>query len=225
MIVWTLSFATLVVGFSFVIGAAMSMILNKVKAKVSKIYRLIYILPWVIPSVLSLLMWNSFLADSGTINAMLGYRVPWLTNKWLARTAAVTVMVSISFPYYMLVALSFILAIPVEYFEAGKIEGAGSVKLFFKITLPILFNAMLPMLIMGFLLQFNQFGLYLLTYGEPKLKPGQPGATDLLITYVFNLANNTKDYSLAAAYSVIIFIFMALFAMVTMRINRNQKEF
>ncbi len=74
-------------------------------------------------------------------------------------------------------------------------------------------------------MQFNQFGVYMLTQGGPASDVlGNPGATDLLITYVFNTAFNSKRYSLAASYSVIIFIFVAIFALITMRINKKRME-
>ena len=81
------------------------------------------------------------------------------------------------------------------------------------------------MLIMGFIMQFNQFGVYLLTQGGPASEViGAPGATDLLVTYVFNTSFNTKRYALAASYSVIIFIFMGLFALITMSISQRKER-
>ena len=80
---------------------------------------------------------------------------------------------------------------------------------------------MLPMLIMGLVMQFNQFGVYLLTQGGPAGDTlGAPGATDLLITYVFNTAFNTKRYALAASYSVIIFLFVGGLALGTMILRK-----
>lgn len=81
---------------------------------------------------------------------------------------------------------------------------------------------MLPTLIMAFIMQFNQFGVYLLTLGEPAAdKLGDPGATDLLITYVFNTAFKTMRYDLAAAYSVIIFVFVGAFSLMAMRVGKR----
>jgi arabinogalactan oligomer/maltooligosaccharide transport system permease protein len=123
----------------------------------------------------------------------------------------------------MFLALGFIKSIPKDYYEAAMIEGAGKVRVFFIITVPIIFRALLPTLIMGFIMQFNNFGVYLLTSGGPfGSKLGAPGATDLLITYVYNLAYNTKNYGLAAAYSVIIFLFVAAFSLITMRIGNKK---
>ncbi|MDD4493726.1 MAG: extracellular solute-binding protein [Eubacteriales bacterium] len=224
MVIWTITFALLVVAISFVFGTWLATVLNKLGKRASKVYRMIYILPWVIPTIITLLMWQGLLSDSGPVNSMLGFfgikSQPFLSNPWLARISTVVVMVWFSFPYYMIVALGFIQSISKDYYEAACLDGASRIKMFFHITLPIIFQAMLPTLIMGFIMQFNQFGVYMLTGGGPSTgKLGDPGATDLLITYVFNLAFNTKRYSMAAAYSVIIFLFVGTFSLAVMRTN------
>lgn len=225
LVVWTFVFAISVVALSFLLGSVLTMLLDRLNLKIAKIYRLIYILPWVIPTMITLLMWKGMLdTDTGIINELFKARIPWLSHKWLARVTTIAVMVTISFPYFMVVSFGFVKSIPGDYFEAAKLEGASRFYMFRKITLPILFNAMKPTLLMSFLMQFNQFGVYLLTEGGPHSSPTLPGATDLLITYVFNLAFNTQRYSLAAAYSVVIFIFMAIFALVSMKLGLNGME-
>lgn len=224
MTLWTFVFALSVVAVSFIFGTFLATLLDKAKAKVAKIYRVIFILPWVIPSIIILLMWSSLLSVDGIVNqfiVLLGLpAVKWLENPVMARLSSVFVMVWFSFPYYMVVAYSFIQAIPKDYYEAARVDGASSSRQFICITLPLVFKAILPTLIMGFIMQFNQFGIYMLTGGGPFSKVGEPGATDLLITYVFNLAFNSKRYALAAAYSVFIFIFIALFATVAIRVGK-----
>jgi ABC-type sugar transport system permease subunit len=78
---------------------------------------------------------------------------------------------------------------------------------------------------MGLIMQFNQFGVYLLTQGGPAGDTlGAPGATDLLITYVFNTAFNTKRYAMAASYSVVIFFFVGGFALSAMILGKRRSE-
>lgn len=230
MVIWTVFFAISVIALSFVFGTLLATLLDATNIKVAKIYRLIYILPWVIPTVITLLMWQGLLeTEGGLINQMLNLigvpNIPWLTNSIMARISTILVMVWFSFPYYMVIAFGFLKSIPKSYYEAARVDGASKFYIFFRITLPLIFRALVPMLIMGFIMQFNQFGVYMLTQGGPASDTlGAPGATDLLITYVFNTAFNTKRYALAASYSVIIFIFVAVFALVTMRINRKRME-
>ena len=230
MSIWTIVFAFSVIAISFILGTLLATLLDSANAKIAKIYRLIYILPWVIPTVITLLMWQGLLeTEGGLINQILSIfgigKVPWLTNPLMARISTILVMVWFSFPYYMIIAFGFLKSIPKDYYEAARVDGGTKSFIFFKITLPLIFRALIPTLIMGFIMQFNQFGVYMLTQGGPASDVlGNPGATDLLITYVFNTAFNSKRYSLAASYSVIIFIFVAIFALITMRINKKRME-
>lgn len=230
MIVWTVVFATLVVGLSFVLGTFIATILDKTNRKIAKIYRVIYILPWVIPTVITLLMWQGLLeTDGGLINQLLNLiglpSVPWLSRPGWARVSSVLVMVWFSFPYFMVVAFGILKAIPKDYFEAARIDGASKLHIFRKITLPLVFKALTPTLVMSFIMQFNQFGIYLLTQGGPASDTlGAPGATDLLITYIFNTAFNTQRYAVAAAYSVLLFIFVGTFALIIMIRNKKRLE-
>lgn len=227
MFIWTVSFALLVVCFAFILGVLLAVLLDQVQVTVSKGFRLIFILPWVVPTVITLLMWQGLLdTGEGLINQILGIfhipAIPWLTNPVVAKASSVFVMVWFSFPYYMVVAQGILKSIPGDYYEAARMDGAGRRVCFWRLTLPIVFRSILPTLVMGFIMQFNQFGVYLLTQGGPAAERlGAPGATDLLITYVFNTAFNTRQYGLAAAYSVIIFIFVAIFAMTAMGVGRR----
>ncbi|MDD4595788.1 MAG: extracellular solute-binding protein [Candidatus Izemoplasmatales bacterium] len=230
MTVWTVVFAACVVIISFVLGTVLASVLNKVNFHVAKIYRIIFILPWVIPTVITLLMWQGLLeTDNGLINQILGLigipNIPWLSDPFIAKISTIMVMVWFSFPYFMVIATGHLKAIPKDYFEAAKVDGASAIHIFFTITLPLVFRALIPTLIMSFIMQFNQFGVYILTQGGPASDViGAPGATDLLITYVFNTAFNTNRYAVAAAYSVIIFVFVALFSLIAMRIGRKVSE-
>ncbi len=224
LLAWTVLFATLVVTISFIFGTFIAVLLDKIDARLAKIYRIIYILPWVVPSVIILLMWSGMLSDNGSISKLLGIADP-LGQPWKARFWTILVMIWFSFPYYMIVAYSFLKAIPKDYYEASSVDGAGPVRQFFSITLPLVFRAVLPTLIMGFIMQFNQFGVYILTGGGPfSGRLGEPGATDLLITHVFNLAFNSKRYALAAAYSVVIFIFVSVFSVAAMRVGKASPD-
>ena len=229
MLIWTVTFAFMVVTISFIVGTALAVTLDKVGITVAKVYKMIFILPWVVPSVITLLMWRGMLEDQGLVNQILSLfginSVPWLSHSLAARASSIIVMSWFSFPYFMVISSGILKSIPKDYFEVARIAGAGRLYIFFKITIPLIIRAIFPMLVMSFIMQFNQFGVYLLTQGGPPgSRLGSPGATDLLITYVFNTAFNTKRYSLAAAYSVIAFCFVAVFAVVSLRIA-NRKSY
>jgi arabinogalactan oligomer/maltooligosaccharide transport system permease protein len=98
--------------------------------------------------------------------------------------------------------------------EAAAIDGANPRQVFRRITLPLLLQILSPLLIASFAFNFNNFNLiYLLTGGGPKqqLDGEIAGATDILISYTYQIAfgSNIQDLGLASAISVIIFIIVA----------------
>ncbi|MBI9008507.1 MAG: extracellular solute-binding protein [Tenericutes bacterium] len=230
MVIWTLCFAICVVTLSFVVGSLLAVFLDSIHFRIAKIYRIIYILPWVIPTVITLLMWQGLLeTEFGLVNQFLSIfgisNIPWLENAQWARISTILVMTWFSFPYFMIVSSGMIKLISKDLYDAAKMDGANFARQFIHITLPLIFRAMIPTLIMSFIMQFNQFGVYILTAGGPSSDQiGAPGATDLLITYVFNTAFNTKRYAVAAAYSVIIFVFVGIFALTAMKVNKKRME-
>jgi len=227
MLSWTFIYAASVVAASLVLGTLIAVMLDNAGLAIAKIYRGIFILPWVIPAFITLLMWRGFLnTNEGLVNSVLRKfgvpPIPWLTDPFMAKVSVILVMTWFSFPYFIIVAQGILKSIPGTLYEAAEIDGASTRQSFMKITLPMVIRAMLPTLIMSFIMQFNQFGIYLLTLGEPAAeKLGDPGATDLLITYVFNTAFNTMRYDIAAAYSVIIFFFVGAFSLIAMKVGRS----
>lgn len=227
MLSWTFIYAASVVVASLVLGTFIAVMLDKAGLVIAKIYRGIFILPWVIPAFITLLMWRGFLNTSdGLVNSILGKfgvpAIPWLTDPFMAKVSTIIVMTWFSFPYFIVVTQGILKSIPRMLYEAAEIDGASTRQSFMQITLPMVIRTMLPTLIMAFIMQFNQFGIYLLTLGEPAAeKLGDPGATDLLITYVFNTAFKTMRYDLAAAYSVIIFFFVGAFSLIAMKVGRS----
>jgi len=227
LIIWTFIFAITVVFAAFCIATVLAVILNNNNIKLGAIYRTIFIIPWVIPSVITLLIWRGLLnTNYGFINNLLelaGFkRVPWLTHTFAAKISVIFITVWYSFPYFMVVALGMLQSIPRQLYEAAEIDGSSKLRNFMCITIPHLLKGMMPTLIMAFIMQFNQFGIYIVTNGGPAgERLGDPGATDLLLTYVYNMAFRVFRYDLAATYSVIIFIFMAIFALSNMKISRR----
>jgi ABC-type sugar transport system permease subunit len=224
---WTFVFAICVVKISFIIATLLACILNNNNIKLRKIYRTLFIIPWVIPSMITLLMWRGLLNTSnGFVNALLQSAglspVPWLTDPVMARISVILVVVWCSFPFLSVVVLGQLQSIPKTLYEATKIDGATRFQSFMHITLPHILRGMAPVLILTFIMQFNNFGVYLVTEGGPASQTlGAPGSTDILLTYVYNLAFKVYRYDYAATYSVVIFVFLAIFALISMKASKK----
>ncbi|MEZ3161705.1 ABC transporter permease subunit [Microbacterium sp. BWT-B31] len=229
---WTLVFATLSVATTFVLGIFLAIVFNDPRMKSKKYYRVLMILPYAFPSFLSALVWaGMFNQDFGWINQVLfgGAEIPWLQDPWLAKFAILVVNLWLGFPYMFLVCTGAIQSIPEDIQEAGKVDGAGVWGVFRYIKFPLLLVAVAPLLISSFAFNFNNFNIiYLLTQGGPRF-PDAPiniGQTDILISMVYKIAftGAMRDYGLASAFSLIIFLLVATISYVAFRQTKTLEE-
>jgi len=217
--VWTVVFATLTVLLSFALGLLLAITLDK-KFRFQRFYRTVFVIPYAIPSFLTLLVWAGLLNDDfGVVNRVLGTSIPWLFDPWWAKVSIVIVSLWLTFPYFFLVSLGALQSIPGELVEAARVDGAGPWQVFRRITLPLLLVAVAPLLIASFAFNFNNFNnIFLLTGGNPPTEDQSiAGSTDILISYTYKLAftaGKGTDYALASTVSIFIFLIVALISAV-----------
>ena len=228
--IWTVVFAFLTVLTQFALGLLVAMAMNK-PIKGRRVYRSIFILPYAIPSIMSILVWGGmFNTEFGAINALLGTDIAWFQSATFARVAVILVNLWLGFPYFYLITSGAMQAIPSELSEAAAIDGASPRQVFARITLPLLLKIVTPLLIASFAFNFNNFNLiFLLTGGGPRNElDGQiAGATDILISYTYKIAfgSNVQDLGLASAISVIIFIIIASISLFGVRKSKVLDSF
>jgi len=227
---WTVSFAGLSVLTTFALGLLLALALNKA-IRGRRIYRSILILPYAMPSVMSILIWGGmFDTEFGAINNLLGTHVAWFQSVAFARTAVIVVNLWLGFPYFYLVTSGALQAIPSELAEAAAIDGASPRQIFNKITLPLLLKILSPLLIASFAFNFNNFNLiYLLTGGGPinQLDGQIAGGTDILISYTYKIAFNqgNSNLGLASAISVLIFLLVASISLYSLKKSKVLEDF
>ena len=215
MFVWTLGFAIAAVVLSFALGLFLAITLDKPGMHLQRFYRTLLVIPYAIPSFLTLLVWAGLLNDDfGVVNRVLHTDIPWLFDGNWAKVSIILVSVWLTFPYFFLVSLGALQSIPGELVEAARVDGAGPWAVFRRITLPLLLIAVAPLMIASFAFNFNNFNnIYLLTSGGPPADDGSvAGSTDILISYTYKLAFESGkggDYALAATIAFFIFTIVA----------------
>ena len=229
--IWTMVFASLTVLSTFAFGLLLAMALNRAM-RGRRIYRSILILPYAMPSIMSILIWGGmFDSQFGAINNLLNTEIAWFSNPTYARAAVLLVNLWLGFPYFYLICSGSLQAIPSELLEAAAIDGANPRQVFRQITLPLLLQILSPLLIASFAFNFNNFNLiYLLTGGGPRntLDGEIAGATDILISYTYQIAfgqNNNLDFGLASAISVLIFFLVASISFYGLRKSKVMETF
>nr|WP_130282494.1 ABC transporter permease subunit [Microcella alkaliphila] len=231
--IWTFAFAILSVATTFALGLFLAIVFNKPGMKGKKAYRLIMILPYAFPGFLSGLVWlGLFNQDFGYINQVLfgGASIPWLTDPWLAKISVLTVNLWLGFPYMFLICTGALQSIPEELTEAATVDGAKPWAVFRLIKFPLLLVSVAPLLISSFAFNFNNFNIiYMLTGGGPRdVTAGvDAGATDILITLVYKVAfgaGTGRDYGLASAFAILIFIIVATVSIISFRQTKALEE-
>ncbi|WP_396278287.1 ABC transporter permease subunit [Glutamicibacter creatinolyticus] len=229
---WTFAFALLSVATTFFMGLFLALVFNDLRMKGRKIYRVISILPYAFPAFLGGLVWGGMLnKDFGFVNQVLfgGAQIPWLTDPWLAKFSVLWVNLWLGFPYMFLVCTGALQSIPDELAEAAKIDGAKPFQVFRLIKLPLLLVSVAPLLISSFAFNFNNFNvIYMLTEGGPRLEGAglNVGATDILISMVYKVAfvGSQRDYGLASAFSIIIFVLVSIIAVISFKQTKALEE-
>jgi arabinogalactan oligomer/maltooligosaccharide transport system permease protein len=234
---WTFAFAFLSVFLTFVFGTFLAIVLNDERVKGRKLYRTLLLLPYAFPSFLGALVWRNMLNVDGFINQILGGAgIDWLQTQtesgyWLARGSLLLVQLWLGFPYMFLISTGALQSLPGELKEAAVVDGASPARMWLNVTGPLLLISTAPVLVASFAFNFNNFSLiYMLTKGGPSFGATEPvGATDILISMVYRISGvgggaARADLGLAAALSIIIFIIVAVIAVLGFRQTRKLEE-
>ena len=234
ILIWTFAFAILSVLTTFVLGLFLAMVFNDPRMRGRSIYRTLMILPYAIPGFLAALLWSGMLNRRyGFVNEVLlgGVEIAWLTDPWLAKLSVLGVNLWLGFPYMFLICTGALQSLPSDVLEAARIDGASKLQTWRRVILPLLLVSTAPLLISSFAFNFNNFTLiYMLTRGGPQFADASVplGHTDILISMVYSISgvdgSASKDYGLASALSIVIFLIVATLSALAFRRTRALEE-
>ncbi len=204
-----------------VFGVVLALLLNRAGLTGKTAYRTILLLPWAIPAYISVLAWNGMLQPDGFVNAMLGTSIDFIANAGSARVVVILVNIWLGISFMMMMTSGALQALSKDMFEAAEIDGVSRWDQLRYLTLPNLKSTLVPVSLLGFIWSFNMFNtIYLMTRGGPYVGFGEPGATDILVTYVYSVAFESGHYGIAAAWSVLIFLMLIGFSAVYVKKTR-----
>jgi arabinogalactan oligomer / maltooligosaccharide transport system permease protein len=213
--IWTVVFAFSTTIINILAGLVLGILLNNKRLKFRNFYRAMLFLPWAVPGMISILMWQTlFNMNFGGLNRLLGLfevsPIPWLVDGLWAKMAILLVNLWLGFPYMMTATIGALSSIPEDLYEAASIDGASRWEQVLHITLPNLTAAFTPIALGTFAFNFNNFGIiYLLTAGGPVESGQLPTArsTDILLSWGYNTAftgQGDQAYGLASAIALIV---------------------
>lgn len=230
ILVWTLVWAVFATFTNYILGIVLALLINKKGIKFKGFWRTMFVITAAVPQFVTLLLMSQLLQDDGSLNLMLGTHYPFLSNPTWARIVVIVVNMWVGIPYTMLISSGLLMNIPEDLYESARIDGANAFQQFTKITFPYIFFVTTPYLITTFVGNINNFNvIYLLTGGGPNTTEYyQAGQTDLLVTWLYKLTVDQKDYNLAAVIGIIVFLICAIGSLITFNMSKaskNEEEF
>jgi len=207
----------------FIIGFALALALNT-RIRGAKMLRGLMLIPWLVPGVVVSFLWMwIFNANYGVANAILGLfgidAQAWLAQPQTAMFAVIVAKTWQSFPWIMVMLLAGLQTVPQELHEAAEMDGAGTIRRFFSITVPQLKGIIGLVLLLEFIWNFQHFDIiYVLTGGGPA------GSTQTFATAVYETAFRGFDLGHAGALGLLWLILLMALVVVYVRFSEKGEQ-
>lgn len=201
---------------SYVIGLGLALLLNR-EMPGRGFYRVALLLPWIIPSIVSIVSWRWMIADqNGLLNVVLGWfgvgPVYFLSTGNWAIFSVILIKVWRSFPFMMVSCLAALQSLDRDLYEAAELDGAGRWQRFRDITLPQIMGISVVMWVLMAIWSVNDFETpWLLTQGGPS------NATENLIVLAYKYTFTRNDVGVGAAIAFVSLVILMALAVVLLR--------
>ncbi|MGE6784754.1 carbohydrate ABC transporter permease [Ensifer adhaerens] len=222
--VWnTLKFSALSVTIETVLGLIVALVLNA-HFPGRGLVRAAILIPWAIPTIVSAKMWAWMLNDQfGILNDLLlglgliSHKIAWTANPETAMIAVLIVDVWKTTPFMALLILAGLQMVPSDIYEAAKIDGVHPLKVFWRLTLPLIRPALMVAVIFRMLDALRIFDLiYVLTPNNAKTKTMSVLARENLFDF--------DKFAYGAAASTMLFLIIAAITVAYMWFGRVNLE-
>ncbi len=218
-------YTVVTVVFKLALGLALALLLNQ-RFPGYRLWRSVLLLPWVVPTVLSAFAWwwildpqFSFINWSLVRLGLIDRHINFLGDAWLARSSLIVANIWRGIPFFTIGFLAGLQAIPRELHEAAAIDGAGAIKRFRYITLPLLRPLIAVQLLFSVIYAAYQFAIPEILLGS---NPG-PDA-DLMMTLIYRQSFQNNLFGFGAAASTLLMLLMMVWVLVWYGVFRRDLE-
>ncbi|MEG6571229.1 sugar ABC transporter permease [[Clostridium] cellulosi] len=199
------------VGFQFIFGFILALILNT-SFHARGAIRATVLVPWVTPGVLIGLMWSwMYDGNYGVINDVLhklgiiNKFIPFLANPSTALPSVIVTIVWQGIPFFAIMLLAGLQAIPNELYEAADVDGCSRIRKLFNITIPSMKNTIFVTTMLRIIWVANSIDVIFSMTG------GGPGySTHTLSVYAFKKAYGTLDFGIASTLSIMLTLLLMI---------------
>jgi multiple sugar transport system permease protein len=209
------------VAMHLVLGMGLALLLHtKINTQIRNFFRGILIIPWLLAPTVAGMIWVLMLSPFGILNGFLttiGLLDPNATINWLGSPATSLLSVTAmniwrAFPFFMVMLLAGLQAIPEELYEAAALDGTTPAQKLWYITLPSLQGVILTIVLLDFIWTFRAFDpVYVMTGGGPI------NSSQVLATSIYFDAFQKFKFGYASAEAMVMFLVLFAFSVVYVR--------
>lgn len=218
----TLIYTIGVVPTTILIAMLLAVLLNG-KIRFKNVYRTIYFIPMVAAPAAVTMVWKwLYNRDYGLINHILAnfgiYKINWIDNPHIAPISIIIIGVWSAIGYSMVLLLAGLQEIPRDYYEASNLDGAGPIRQFFMITLPLISPTLFFVMVTSIITAMQVFDLVYMMLDV------QSPAYDSTVSLIYLFFNNSFKYSDKGYGSAIVMLLLVLIILITLIQGRLQKK-
>lgn len=208
----------------FLLGLGLALGLNG-RFKGRGIYQSIIFLPWAFSAfVIGLLYRWSFNGEYGVVNDLLkkmgiiSKGISWLGTPGLSLLVIIFAMIWIGIPFFGINILAALQSVPEDIYEAADMDGCGTFRKFFSLTLPYIKPTIIVTILLRTIWIFNSFDLVvIITEGGPA------NYSQTLPSYMYTQAFASYDFGLAGAFGVLLMVILVVYALVFLKLSNYDK--
>jgi len=221
----TLFYTFITVPGQMLLGLLTALFINNI-SKFRITFRVLYYLPVITSWVIASLIFKYIFNTEGLLNYFLvnvihvaGRNIRWLDTRFSGLSVAMLLGIWKGIGWNMIVFLAALQTVPSDLYEAAAIDGAGSLRKFFHVTIPHIKGTILFALVMLTIGGFNVFtSIKMITNGEPAHQ------TDTILTWMYYKAFSTGKFGYSAALSFITAVVLAILACVQFKLMKNNEQ-
>lgn len=213
------------------LGFVLALIIDRIKRWVG-ITRLVYFMPNILPGAAVALLWsyllcapaygtfNAILSGAGLINVLPGVLWPrWLLGPESAMNSIILMTIWQFAGYYMVIYLAGLKAIPEEYHEAARVDGASGWQVFRHITIPLLRPTITFTVVINIIGSMQVFTPVIMT-----TEGGPARATEVTVLQIFRTTYSYWRYSYGATMAVVLFLVILVLSFIQLRLLRSREQ-